>query len=38
MAVEESEIVYTLKNLLLEEAKKALSTNLEAQKFLGTTR
>ena len=30
MAVEESEIVYTLKNLLLEEVKEALSTNLGA--------
>jgi hypothetical protein len=30
IAAEESETVYTLKDLLLEEVKEALSTNLEA--------
>ena len=30
MAAEESKTVYTLKNSLLKEVKKALSTNLEA--------
>ena len=30
IVVEESEIVYTLEDLLLEEVKEALSTNLEA--------
>jgi hypothetical protein len=30
MAAEESEIVYTLEDLLLEEVKEALSTDLEA--------
>jgi hypothetical protein len=30
MVVEESKTVYTLEDLLLEEVKEALSTNLEA--------
>jgi hypothetical protein len=30
MAAEESKTVYTLEDLLLEEVKEALSTNLEA--------